>query len=484
MTVDDAQRYDVVVIGAGPAGMAAAAGCAGQGLATLLLDEQQAPGGQIYRGITGTPVRERRVLGGDYWHGQELVERLSASDARVEQASTVWSVLPDEAGEGWQVGVSRAGRARLVRARRVVVATGALERPFPVPGWTLPGVMTAGAAQILLKTAGLAPAGRVVLAGTGPLLYLLAAQLARAGAKMDLMLDTTPGGRWRSAWRHAPGFLLSPYLAKGLAIYREAVARVPVIRGVTAVEALGGEGLARVRYARGGRSETVAADTLLLHQGVIPNTNLTRALGCAHDWDPAQRCFVVRRDAWGAASVPGVSVAGDGAAIGGARVAEIEGGIAALGAACGLGAIDAARRDALAAPLRRELARWGRGRAFIDAMYLPGRAFLVPEGDTIVCSCEEVTAAQVAEAARLGAAGPNQVKSFLRCGMGPCQGRLCGATVTEIIASVRRAPPGEVGAYRTRFPVKPLTLGELAAMPQTPASVQAVVRLPAAKPGS
>jgi bacterioferritin-associated ferredoxin len=175
--------------------------------------------------------------------------------------------------------------------------------------------------------------------------------------------------------------------------------------------------------------------------------------------------------------VPGVTLAGDGAGIAGARAAQAHGVLAALNAACALGRIDTAQRDAAGAAAQAERARWLRGRRFLDAMYRPAPQFRIPSGATIVCRCEEVTAQQVIDSVKLGCTGPNQMKSFLRCGMGPCQGRFCGLTVSELIAHERQSTPAEVGHYRLRFPIKPVTLGELASLPQTEASEQAVVRL-------
>ena len=150
--------------------------------------------------------------------------------------------------------------------------------------------------------------------------------------------------------------------------------------------------------------------------------------------------------------------------------------LAALAASHALGNIDEARRDAMAAGHRRALARASASRPFLDALFAPPPAFRVPAADTIVCRCEEVNAGEVRDAVRLGCPGPNQLKAFVRCGMGPCQGRLCGATVVELIADARGVHPRDVGYFRLRFPIKPLTLGELATLPQTEASRAAVVR--------
>ncbi|NYZ13976.1 FAD-dependent oxidoreductase [Azospirillum sp. RWY-5-1] len=464
-------RYDLAVIGAGPAGLAAATLAAERGLTTVLLDEQPVPGGQIYRSVTRNPVRNPGILGGDYWHGADLVGPFRDSGAAYRPGTTVWSV-----SRALEIGLSRDGAARILPVKHIILATGALERPFPIPGWTLPGVMGAGAAQILLKSSALVPSGRLVMAGTGPLLWLLAWQYLRAGARIDAILDTTPGGNWRAALRHMPGFLRSPYLGKGAALLLDVRRKVKVIGNVTDLRAVGDGALRSVAFRQGGGPErSLPADTLLLHQGVIPNINLANATGCGQHWDEIQRCWVPTVDEWGASSVEGVSIAGDGAGIAGAVAAEHRGRLAALGALHRLGAIGPEERDREAATHRAALAEAQRGRMFLDTLYQPGPDFRVPKDDTIVCRCEEVTAGQVRDAVRLGVGGPNQAKSFLRCGMGPCQGRLCGPTVTEVIADARGVSPAEVGYYRLRPPVKPITLAELASLPKSEDEIHAVL---------
>lgn len=455
--------YDLVVVGGGPAGLAAAATAARAGLATVLFDENPGVGGQIYRGITANPVKNRAILGEDYWAGRALATEAKASGALIVNGATVWSL-----DRTLTVGVSMGGKARLLQARRVIIATGSLERPFPIPGWTLPGVMTAGGAQTVLKAQGLVPSGRTVMAGSGPLLWLLAAQILRAGGKIEAILDTSSKRNWLRAAMHLPDFLLSPYLAKGLALLREVKAKVP-IRSVGEIAAVGVERLKEV-VADGRR---IPADLLLLHQGVVPNVNLANGAGVVHRWNERQLCFVPVLDADFESSVPGIAVAGDGAGIAGGTAAAERGRIAAIAAVRALRP-DADVPDPQAA--RQRLQREEMGRAFLDELYRPTAALRRPEGDTIACRCEEVTAKQIRDMAKMGCEGPNQMKAFLRCGMGPCQGRLCGLTVTELIADERGTTPEEVGYYRLRPPVKPITLAELASLPISEAERQAVER--------
>ena len=462
--------YDVVVIGAGPAGLAAAATAAEAGLSTLLLDENAGPGGQVWRAIASTPVTERDHLGADYWAGADLVEAVRSSGAEIIQRATVWSL-----DRNLEVGVSVGGASSFVKARRVILATGALERPFPIPGWTLPGVMTAGAAQTMLKSSGLVPDGPTVIAGQGPLLWLLAAQILRLGGRIDRILDTTERRNYLAALPHAFAFMTSPYFAKGLALMKEVRAKVPVVTGVSELAAAGDGQLATVTYVAGGRRETIPAELLLLHQGVVPNVNLAMAAGIEHRWDDLQLCWSPVLDRDGNTSVEGIAIAGDGAGIGGAEAAIVRGRIAARAAVEAL-APAAAAKLAPMATFRASLAKAERGRAFLDTLFRPAPQFRIPSGDTIVCRCEEVTAKDILDAVAIGATGPNQLKAYRRTGMGPCQGRLCGLTVTELMAQARGKTPQEIGYYRLRAPVKPITLAELAAVPKTEADVQAVVR--------
>lgn len=464
---DLAPSYDLVVIGGGPAGLAAASLAARAGVSTVLFDENPGIGGQIYRAITTTPVADRAVLGEDYWAGAELAADAKASGALIVNGATVWSLDPQKI-----VGVSIAGKARMIEAKRVIIATGSQERPFPIPGWTLPGVMTAGGAQTALKAQGLVPSGRTIMAGNGPLLWLLAAQTLRAGGRVDAILDTTPWRNWLQALVHLPDFALSPYFTKGLALLREVKAKVPVHR-VNRVEAVGKEKLSEVVFASGGREQRLPADLLLLHQGVVPNVNLANAAGVAHLWNDRQLCFVPVLDADFGSSVPGIAVAGDGAGIAGGTAAAERGRIAAIAAVRALRP-EAPLPDTQA--IRQKLQREEMGRAFLDWLNRPAESFRQPEGETLACRCEEVTAKQVRDMARIGCEGPNQMKAFLRCGMGPCQGRLCGLTVTELIAAERKMTPAEVGYYRLRPPVKPITLAELASLPISEAERKAVER--------
>ncbi len=453
-------QWDVIVVGAGPAGLAAAALLAERGAAAIVLDEQPAPGGQIYRGVER--ARHLSLLGPDYADGRALIERFRASGAAYAPGTAVWQVTPER--EVWATGA--AGSVRL-EAKAVILATGAIERPVPVPGWTLPGVMTAGALQILLKTSGLVAGGGLVLAGSGPLLYLLAWQLLRAGAPPSAVLDTTARANEWAALPHLPQALGKAQsraaLGKGLALKRALRrGRVRVFRRVSTIRIEGVGRAEAVSFRSRRRRVRLPARLVALHEGVVPHTHATRSLGCEHVWDPAARAFRPVLDPWGNTTLPGILVAGDAGGIGGAAAAEAAGRVAAWEALRQLGRLQGpAEADADRAALASHLAI----RPLLDRLYAPRAEILRPADDVVVCRCEEVTAGQIRDVVRRGCQGPNQAKSFLRAGMGPCQGRLCGLTVSEIIAAERGVGVAEVGSYRIRPPLKPVTVGELAGLP-------------------
>lgn len=463
-----ARVHDVAVIGAGPAGLAAATVTASLGLATIVFDESPSPGGAIYRAITTTPVRRPEALGPDYWRGTALVRAFQAAGAEYLPATSVWAVARRDDG-AFDLGVT-GGRpsarvAGTFAARALVLATGTLERPFPVPGWTLPGVVTAGGVQTLLKTSALVPDGHVVFAGSGPLLWQVAWQCLNAGGHIDLVLETIPRGRLAEAMRHAPGFMFSAYLARGLDLVRSVRRRTRVVEHVEALEASGEARVQRVRYAVGGNWRDAEADVLALSHGVVPNVHLAVAMGCELAWNPVQAAFVPVVDGWGGTTVGNVFVAGDGAGVAGVEAALARGRLAALAAANALGRIDAARRDAEAEASRRALQLALRGRAFLDVLYRPADVFRHPVGDTLVCRCEEVTAREVRDAIAAGATDVDALKAYTRCGMGPCQGRFCALTASELVAHVRGLSPERVGHPRVRYPVRPVSLAEVAAWP-------------------
>ncbi len=458
--------WDAIVVGAGPAGMAAATRLATGGAATLLVDEQAAPGGQIYRGIEANADRPglRAILGDAYLHGAGLARDLRAAPVTTAFSTAVWRIDPDR--RVFTRGPD--GTVAVHTAKALVLATGAMERPVPMPGWTLPGVMTVGALQILLKSAELRPSGRLVLVGTGPLLYLFAAQCLEAGTGDMTIVDTADRRNLVAAAPRLLGALGGvgrDLLGKGLALLSTLRrARVRMIRGARDIRiARAGTDLV-VTLTTGGGRVSLPCRLVGLHEGVIPLTHTARSVGCAHVFDAEGQAFRPVLDADGLSSVDGIYIAGDAGGIVGAGGSGRAGATPAPAFRKGPGRAGAERQRAEAARERRALARHRAIRPFLDRAYRPAEAIVRPDGDTLVCRCESVTAADVRRVAAEGCAGPNQAKAYLRVGMGPCQGRLCGPTVSALLADVQGTGMDAIGFYRVRPPIKPVTLGELASL--------------------
>lgn len=456
-------HYELLVIGAGPAGLAAAADAARLGIDVALVDEQKAPGGQIYRNVAAAGDRAKDYLGKDYQRGKHLVDEFHQSGATYINNAPVW-YLDDRL----ETGILVDGASHFISADLLMLATGAQERPMPLPGWQLPGVMTAGAGQILLKSASMIPGGRLVLAGAGPLLLLIAWQYLQAGVKIEAIIDTAPGANLLETLPHLARALPAfDYLLKGLSFMLAIKkAGIPMYKAIDNLRVEGRESIESVHFSTvRGKSRTeigIETDTLLLHQGVIPNIRLPLAAGCKVNWDAQQQSWKVAKDIWGQSSVSQVLVAGDCAGIVGARAGELQGRLCALESAHQLQKIDLEQRDRAAKGIKSSLQRHLSIRPFLDTLYAPSKAYQLPHDETLVCRCEEVYAGQIRQAARMGCVGPNQVKAFTRCGMGPCQGCLCGSTVSALVADETGASMEQVGYFRVRPPFKPITLGELA----------------------
>lgn len=443
--------------------MAAAIAARRHGIQAMVIDDQPEPGGQIWRSVEMARRRDD-ILGPSYVEGRAVAEAFRASGVLYRPGAQLWQIEP-----GFRALMSCDRRAQVIEAKAVILATGAQERPVPFPGWTLPGVLTVGAAQILLKNAGQIPASPVWVAGSGPLPLLYLVQLLRAGGQVAGYLDTTPAAQWRTALRHLPGALRMPnYLVKGLT-WRAALSRrnIKVVRGVVELEALGKERIEALRYVTSdGAKATIPTNVLLVHEGVVPNLHAALSLDCKVTWDPNQDCYAPVVDSWGESSQPDLFIVGDGAGIAGAKAAQLRGGLAALRVAVKQGT--ASENDVAAASrrLRRKLDRELAVRPFLDALFRPRQQVFEPSNHTVVCRCEEVTAGEIRALAKVGRPGPNQIKAATRAGMGPCQGRQCGYTVTRILSAAQNRPPSEVGFFHIRPPLKPVTLGELASLSQ------------------
>lgn len=451
----------VVVVGAGPGGLGAVVQLVAAGLRPVLIDEQPHPGGQIHRpvppGLRPLPPRSR---GGGAPRAPRLLEGWDAVRGHVDHrpATLVWQIE-----DRTLYLLTDGGRPETLRFDALILATGATDRLLPFPGWTLPGVVTLGAAQVTLKAQAALFGPRIVFAGTGPLLVLVAAQYVRAGGQVQAVLDVAAG---TGALRGVPALVAArPALAlqgaRMLAQLRRA--GVSIHRGVTLIGAepdAGGTRVAGLRWRRAGREHATSCDAVAFGHGLRSETELADLAGCAFAWDPIDEAWLPRRDAHGRSSVTGVYLAGDGAGIRGADAAELAGVRAAQALLADLGL----QGDPPSAPARARQVHERWRRALAMCWRLPdGWAAQVPDG-MVVCRCEEVTAGEIRACARAGRARElNRLKALTRIGMGRCQGRMCAAGAARLLADALGVSVAEVGRLRAQPPVKPVPVAALAA---------------------
>ncbi|WP_405454047.1 NAD(P)/FAD-dependent oxidoreductase [Streptomyces erythrochromogenes] len=491
---------DLAVVGAGPAGLAAAVSAAGLGLRVAVLDAGDRPGGQYYRhpapGL-GAARPEALHHGWAEFAAREAALREHVAAGRITHLPLhhVWTVVPGEAAEAprgpaasgpagaagpatlWTlhavVGHAPDERAAAVTARAVLIATGSYERQLPFPGWTLPGVVGAGGAQAMLKGGLVLPGKRVVVAGSGPLLLAVAGSLAAAGATVPAVVEaaayTAYAGR-------VPVLLRNPGKLVEAAVHGGALARhhVRLLTRHAVTEAHGTGRIEAVTVARldrdwrplPGTARRIPCDALAVGHGLVPQLELATGLGCATRPGPDGTVALVL-DAEQRTSVPGIWSAGETGGIGGSQLALVEGELAAHSVAAALrpGGPPAPGADRRAGwHLGRLTRRRARLRAFADAM---GAAHRPGEGwtgwlrdDAVVCRCEEVPAGRIREAADdLGARDARTVKLLTRAGMGWCQGRMCGPAVAALAGQ-------EPVADRRPFSC-PVPLRHLAELPAT-----------------
>ncbi|MEO8563123.1 MAG: FAD/NAD(P)-binding oxidoreductase [bacterium] len=413
---------DVAVIGAGPAGIAAATRAAEAGARVVIVDESPNVGGQIWRHRPGAAA----PTGAIRW-----LARLERSGARVLAESTVFDLHRDDR-DGFVVAFERAGAPGELRARALVLATGARERFLPFPGWTIPGVIGVGGAQALLKAGASVRGKTIVIAGSGPLLLPVAASLVHAGAHLALVAEQAPARRVAS---FAVGLWRRPAALRDAVRYRAGFLRVPYRLGEWVTEARGASVLTSVVMTDGRSSRAIPCDLLCVGFGLVPNTELPRHVGCSI------ADGVVRVDDRQATSVQGVFCAGEPTGIGGVDLALVEGEIAGLCAA--------EQGGAASSPLRARRARLRRLAAEMDrAFALRDELRRLPTAETIVCRCEDV-----AYGALYRDWSPRQAKLYARAGMGACQGRVCGPALEFLL--------GWDGDAVIRAPVTPTLLGAM-----------------------
>lgn len=464
-------KTDLVVIGAGPAGIMASSAASGSGMKVVLIDNHPQPGGQYYRQLpqdfSSEFVSELQKEGMAFMDGANFEHVSQFSD------TMVWGVFPVEDSDGWLLNLYGPDTPSQIETKAVILASGAYDRPIPFPGWDLPGVMTAGAAQILVKSQRVSRGQRVLVAGSGPLHLSLAAQLVHAGVEVVGFYHTPIS--LRDAIRHIPAVWGQwKRIKEGLGYWRTlSKARVPFKIGWGVVKASGTEEVEEVLVGKldaawnviQGTEESHKVDTLIVWNGLLCNNGLSRMVGCDYSIDPEMGGVIPKRDETMQTSCPNFYVVGDAATIGGAELAKLEGQIAGTAAAWRGGRLTETEMRAVIAPLKPSLDRERRFARMLGDLFAPRAGLLnLTTEDTVICRCEEVTLGAIRDAVARGARSAADVKMITRCGMGNCQGRMCELRMAQTVLALLNDPDlslENVGSFTTRPPLYPLPVAVL-----------------------
>jgi len=460
---------ELAIIGAGPGGVAAAIQAAKTGVKVTLLDENESPGGQIYRQLgQGFKVTDAGVFGNDYAKGLELLQQFSSMKDSIQYLNNavVWGIFKNRT-----IAYARNGRSSTLGFKKLLLATGAYDRPVPFPGWTLPGVFTAGGAQRLVKTDRVLPGQKILLAGSGPLQLVLAHQILKAGGHIEAVLEAGALGKnWFQGLLGLWGNW--DFLKEGMRYLRTIrKAGVPLLRRHIVLEARGDGQIEEAVIAKvdpqwrpiAGSERTVNVDTLCLGYGLVSSIELSLLAECEHLYDLSLGGYVPIRNGSMETTVPGIYAVGDGAGVAGSKVALEEGIIAGVSIARALEHISAADKTRFLMPSQKRLQKINRFRKVLDKISEPKPGlYELAKDDTIICRCEEITLGKLKESLAQGASRLKDVKRMTRMGMGACEGRMCGPALMAYMRNLKRTPPEALGYLRPRPTIRPIHLGVLA----------------------
>jgi hypothetical protein len=452
--------YDVLIVGMGPAGLAAAIELSRLDIHVGVVDDNPEPGGQVYRQISPEfKITDHSFMGVKHKNGQLLIDDFNAIRNRctIYSNTYVWGCF-----FGNSLSVIRDKKISLIKYEKLLLSEGAMERPLPFPGWTLPGIMSLGGLQRLVLHERVLPGQRILLAGCSPLLLPVAANITKAGGEVLAMCDSVPLRRY---WRLIPKLLKQRELTREALSYSLSVlkGRVPVLSPTAVVSASGQSRVEAVRMAKlnptgrpiPGAGKDFQVDILGVSHGFLPSGRLARLMECNHVYDPIQRYWRPEVDDCMCSSQKDIYIAGDSSGIDGRHAAVIRGRLAALHMASKLGRISTSHLKQRTHRLHKDYLSIQESAAALNQVFspLPG-TFDVMDKDTIVCRCEQVSLGEVLEGIEKGYRNINEIKRT-RAGMGMCQGRMCESVVAQIMLR-KGVPVKEIGYLTLRAPLSPI----------------------------
>ena len=461
---NDIKKVDLVVLGAGPAGVAAANVASKEGAEVVIIDENSSAGGQIYRAPPNEFQPQNSFKSDEFREGEKQRNILKNSNVKALFKHRVWSVSSD-------LVVSTVGPNGLssCHTRSLIIANGALERIIPFPGWTIPGVIGLAASTILLKSQYVLPGQSTVVAGCGPLLIAVANGIIKSGGKVSAIIDLNSKSDWIKAF---PRLLSRPdQLFKGMSWFANIMkAGIKLYGGHAVTNTKQVDNVLRISIAPinsagsildSKNQKIVEGDCLAIGHGLFPSTEITRLLKAKHIYDPLKGGWVPLIDDDFRSSIPGVYIAGDATGISGAFSAVQKGRIAGMAAVRDLNVMSSQKYKA---KIKSELIILKKnenfGKAAVRLMKFRPELIQTITSETIVCRCEDVFRSEIDEAIESGARDLNQLKAWTRCGMGPCQGRTCSEAIEAILAS-KVGSRELAGQWTGRTPLRPVPIEQI-----------------------
>lgn len=460
--------HDLLVIGGGPAGLSAALKSSKHGVKTAIIEERITLGGQIFKRLgVGFKGPSAASLGKDYARGAELISAIEKSNVEVFDSTQVVSI------EDSIVYTTHPNfGTRAFKYKNLIIAPGAYDRPVVFPGWTLPGVMTAGAVQTLVKTQQLSPGKKILFAGSGPLALAFSAQLLELGAPVYKVLESSHPPKLSELFRLTAAVSGNWNLISDAIRYRSILLKksIPFKYRRLVVKAEGQGRVESVTHCKvdqewrpiKGTEEVESVDLLCVGYGFFPSHEIFRFLGCSFVYDENQGGFKVEKDQWGETSVPGIFAAGDGTGVTGSYSAIAQGALAGLKVAFLHGNLNELQLRNLAKSYFRELSNRNRFQKALNHMFdvRPG-IYELADDQTIICRCESVKKSGI-DSVIESTSDISVVKAYTRAGMGLCQGRNCQRQIAAMISKRHALPFSEIPFATPRFPFKPVEIGLIA----------------------
>ena len=448
------RKYDVIVIGAGPSGVSSAINCAKKGLTVLIVDLNSNTGGQIYRAPPKTYKNVSKKL-----EENEIQKNLSdqIKKYKIETAynHTVWQVSP-----GFKVNAFNETSTIEWQSKSLIIATGTYEKIIPFEGWTTPGIIGLAACTVILKAHHFIPSKKIILAGNGPLLMLVAYYIIKFGGKIDAIVDTSSKIDWIKS---TLSLMTNPKnFRDGIKwVFKILLNRIPIYSNSTIEKAFEVDGGIKVilRNLKTGKTKNIISETIAIGHGLIPSTDITRLLRADHIYDEQKGGWIAKVDRFLRSSVSGVYLAGDGAGISGALAASDKGLLASLALLFDKKIITQNEFDHDSHKILKKLDKYDMfAKAISKLNSTPKKLIKNIENGTVICRCEDITKGEILRAVDQGARDINQIKSWTRLGMGPCQGRTCQYSTSKIVAEYLNCEIDDLGYLAGRSPIRPVPL--------------------------